>query len=280
MNLNANILQSFPQVNENDIDQLLNVEISRNRRKMIVIADDSFGTQTLDGTSVFTDWSIDNIRKGFLENRGMFFILTNSRGMSANKSEHVHQEIIAAIFAVSVELNIPFQIYSRSDSTLRGHYPMETETLGKGLALGGCEIDGEIICPFFKEAGRFTIGNTHYVKVGDELVPCAETEYAKDMTFSYVHSDIPQYVEEKTKGEHKADTVICIPVAMLRACAYDEIVQRLLLARRFAKVCVNAVDYCDLKVFAIAYYRALAKGRHFLIRGAGSLMKILSGTLE
>ena len=39
---------------------------------------------------------------------------------------------------------------SRGDSTLRGHYPLETQVLKETLeACTGEEIHGEIICPFF-----------------------------------------------------------------------------------------------------------------------------------
>ena len=86
---------------------------------------------------------------------------------------------------------MPILIVSRSDSTLRGHYPLETLLLKEGAEAEGGTVDGEIICPFFKEGGRFTIDNIHYVKYGDTLVPAAETEFAKDRTFGYAHSSIP-----------------------------------------------------------------------------------------
>jgi uncharacterized protein YgbK (DUF1537 family) len=92
-------------------------------------------------------------------------------------------------------------IMSRSDSTLRGHYPLETNLLKEEMeANSGIKTDGEIMCPFFPEGGRFTIDNVHYVKYGEELVPAGETEFAKDKTFGYTSSDLPSYVEEKTSG--------------------------------------------------------------------------------
>ena len=80
---------------------------------------------------------------------------------------------------------------------------MRLETEGK-------KIDGEVLCPFFKEGGRFTIGDVHYVKYGDELVPANETEFAKDRTFGYTAATMPAYIEEKTGGEFKAESVTCI----------------------------------------------------------------------
>lgn len=63
------------------------------------------------------------------------------------------------------------------------------------------KIDGEIILPFFKEGGRYTIGNVHYVKESDQLTPAGMTEFAKDKSFGYKSSNICDYVEEKTKGQ-------------------------------------------------------------------------------
>ena len=46
----------------------------------------------------------------------------------------------------------------------QGHYPLETELLARAEEMHrGRAVDGEIICPYFKEGGRFTIGNVHSV---------------------------------------------------------------------------------------------------------------------
>ena len=45
----------------------------------------------------------------------------------------------------------------------------------------------------------------------------------------------------------------------------------------FGKVVVNAVDYCDLKVFAIALYRAMEQGKNFIFRAAAALVKVMGG---
>lgn len=67
----------------------------------------------------------------------------------------------------------------------------------------GSKIDGEIFCPFFKEGGRFTFDNIHYVQEGDVLIPAGETEFARDKTFSYTASDLKAYIEEKSRGKCK-----------------------------------------------------------------------------
>ena len=141
-------------------------------------------------------------------------------------------------------------------------------------------MDGEVLFPFFKEGGRFTIDNTHYVKYGDELVPAAQTEFAKDKTFGYTHSSIPEYVEEKTKGAYKAENVTCIALEDLRALNIDKITEQLTNVKDFNKVCVNAIDYCDVKAFCIALYRAMAAGKSFMFRTAAGFVKVVGGVTD
>ena len=122
--------------------------------------------------------------------------------------------------------------------------------------------------PLFKEGGRFTIGNIHYVRYGRELVPAGETEFAADRTFGYRSSNLADYVEEKTKGAYPAGEVICIGLDDLRHGRVDKVAGQLMEVRNFNKVIVNAVDYGDLKVFALALYEAMGQGKRFLFRTA------------
>lgn len=160
---------------------------------------------------------------------------------------------------------------------MRGHYPLETQILKESIEKNGQRIDGEIICPFFKEGGRVTIDNIHYVYQDGKLVPAGETEFARDKTFGYKNSSIPQYIEEKTKGEYKAENVMNISLSSLRNADTDFITEQLMMVKDFNKVCVNAVDYYDLKVFCISLYQAIEQGKRFLFRTAASFVKILGG---
>ncbi len=278
--ISAEILKSFPQIDESAVDALLQKEIEADDKKFIVLDDDPTGVQTVHDVSVYTDWSVESIKSGLSEPQKVFYILTNSRGLTDSETTAVHREIAANALAAAKETGKHFLIMSRSDSTLRGHYPLETELLRQGLEAGGFHVDGEILCPFFKEGGRFTIGNTHYVKYGDDLVPAAQTEFAKDKTFGYAHSDLPSYVEEKTGGQFKAADVTCISLEELRSQNYDAIVEKLTAVTGFNKVCVNAIDYCDVKVFAVALYRAMAKGKTFMFRTAAGLVKVVGGITD
>lgn len=276
--LKEELFKDIPAGDEERVDMMLAKEREDFHKKIIVLDDDPTGVQTVNGIHVYTDWSEESIAAGFAEEQDMFFILTNSRAFSAQYTKEVHQTIAERVMAESKKTGREFMIISRSDSTLRGHYPLETETLCKTLEQeSGKTIDGEVLMPFFKEGGRFTIGDVHYVQEGDYLVPAGETEFAKDKTFSYTKSNLAEYVEEKTKGAFKAAAVTCISLDDLRAVAVDKIVEQLMAVKDFNKVIVNAVDYVDVKVFAIAMIRAMKAGKTFMFRTAAAWTKVIGG---
>ncbi len=272
------VFENLTEVDSASVHETLEKELQQFNRKMVVLDDDPTGVQTVHGLSVYTDWSMDSIEQGFREKQPMFFILTNSRGMIASESEAAHREIAENVAAVSRKLNQPFVIVSRGDSTLRGHYPLETETLKETIeARSDLRFDGEVIIPFFKEGGRLTVDNIHYVQYGDELVPAGETEFAKDRTFGYTKSHLGEWVEEKSGGRYKAEDATYISLEDIRAMNLDRITDQLLQVSGFHKVIVNAADYTDVEVFTIALIRAMKSGKHFAFRSAAAFTKVIGG---
>ncbi|MEF2750199.1 MAG: four-carbon acid sugar kinase family protein, partial [Blautia faecis] len=242
----------------------------------VVLDDDPTGVQTVHDVSVYTDWEEESIRKGFEEKEAMFFILTNSRSFSVEETTKVHQDIAARVAKVARELGQDFMIISRGDSTLRGHYPLETQLLADGLTKNeGVVIDGEIICPFFPEGGRYTMDNIHYVKEQENLVPAGMTEFAKDKTFGYKSSDLTEYVEEKTEGKYHKEDCITISLDELNALDVQGIKDKLMSAQNMAKIIVNAVSYADLKVFCAALVLAMKAGKHYMARTAAAFTKVM-----
>lgn len=275
--IGRSILESLPKVNEQEIDSLLKAEIEQNPAKIVVLDDDPTGTQTVHDISVYTDWSLESIEGGFREKEKLFYILTNSRSMSREMTREVHREIAERTVAAAQNQNCPFLLISRCDSTLRGHYPLETQVLRETLEQHGYFVDGEILCPFFQAGGRYTIDNVHYVLYGDELIPVADTEFARDKTFGYRSSSLPDYIEEKTNGAYAARNVVCISLRQLRTCDYEGIQEQLMSVTGFNKIVVNAVALCDVKVFCVALYRAIREGKQFLFRTAAELVKAMGG---
>lgn len=281
MSISAEVLSSYRKIDEEFVDGLLNKEIAANNKKIVVLDDDPTGVQTVHDISVYTNWDKDSILQGFQEENNLFYILTNSRGFTVEQATKAHNEIAAVVDQAAKEAGREYIFVSRSDSTLRGHYPLETVILKENYEKNtGKTVDGEILCPFFKEGGRFTVDDVHYVKYGDELVPANETEFAKDRTFGYTAAAMPAYVEEKTSGAYKASDVVCISLEDIHNADIDKIEAQLMEVKDFNKIVVNAVDYVDVKVFCVALYRAMAKGKVFVFRTAAAIVKVLGGVTD
>lgn len=260
------------------IDKLLEAERSKNQKKFVVLDDDPTGIQTVHDVFVYTDWSVDSIKHGLADNNSMFYLLTNSRSMTDNQTRKIHLELTNNVINAALENGKEFMIISRSDSTLRGHYPLETELVKQVVeSKSRIVIDGEILFPFFKEGGRYTIDDVHYVDEGGTLIPVGETEFARDKTFGYQSSNLCDYIEEKTSGDYMAEDTISISLESLRRMELDKITSQLCSAGDFTKIIVNAIDYIDVKVFCIALFRTMTAGRNFMFRSAASFVKVLGG---
>lgn len=278
MPIRLEVLSTFKPIDEGFVDQLLAQEIANSNQKIVVLDDDPTGVQTVHDISVYTDWSAESMDEAFAEEENCFFILTNSRGLTEEETTKIHLEISQAVDRAAKNANKEYIFISRSDSTLRGHFPLETELLKTEYEKNTTKkVAGEILCPFFKEGGRFTIGDIHYVKYEDELIPINETEFAKDKTFGFKALTLPEYVEEKTKGAYPASNVVCISNEDIHNMDFQKIESQLMDIEDFNKIIVNAVDYADLKVFCIALYRVMAKGKMFMMRTAAGIIKVMCG---
>lgn len=274
--LNRNdVLAAYDKVDASLVDLQFAKAYETFSHKIIVLDDDPTGIQTVHGVSVYTDWTEQAIRSGFEEDTQMFFILTNSRAFTAQETKTVHEEIARLVEQLSQETGIPYLLISRGDSTLRGHYPLETETLRTAIEAHGKQVDGEILLPFFEQGGRLTVNDIHYVAQGDDLIPAGETEFAKDRTFGYHSSNLAAYIEEKTTGTYLATQTVSITLEEIRAFDLENIQTKLMGVTNFNKVVVNALNEQDVKIFSIALLRALAAGKHFLYRTAATFTKII-----
>ncbi len=253
--------------------------------KVLVLDDDPTGSQTVYGLPVFTDFSLDDILAARRDPSHVVYVLTNSRSLKPEESEAIHRKIMrnwiaAAKTATAHQSSVAAAgetlVISRSDSTLRGHFPLETKVIREELT-GTESAGGEILIPVFAEGGRFTFNDIHYVREGDTLTPAGETEFAQDSSFGYNSSNLRNYVEEKTGGSTRADEVISISLEALRGGNIASLVQILVDTPNDGRVIVNAVSYDDLKVFLVALAQAFERGARFVFRSAASLVKVLAG---
>ncbi len=92
------------------------------------------------------------------------YLLTNSRAFPPDRACALNREIGLNLTRASALTGRALAIISRSDSTLRGHFPHKTDALA--AALGG-DFNGTLPIPAFFAGGRLTINDTLYVAEGN-----------------------------------------------------------------------------------------------------------------
>ena len=168
------------------------------KEMMVVLDDDPTGIQTVHGCLLITRWDEESVRLGFEDAEPFFYILTNTRAMTREDAEQVTREAMEMVIKVNHDYGYRLIIVSRSDSCLRGHFPLETDVMRQCLVEHGYSVYPKTpFCPAFIEAGRVTIDGIHYMKDGKQLIPVSQTEFARDNVFAYHTSILTEYIKEK-----------------------------------------------------------------------------------
>jgi len=241
--------------------------------KIIVIDDDPTGSQTVHGCLLLTRWDVQTLTEALRDASPLFFVLSNTRGMSAADAATVTREICVNLRGALDGLTqqgrqIQPVIVSRSDSTLRGHYPVETDVIAEELG----PFDAHFLVPAFFEGGRITRDGTHYLIVDGQPVPVHETEFARDSVFGFSTAFLPDYVAEKTAGRIAAKHVEHFGLADVRG----DIGERLRGLSGNVCCAVDAEQQSDLDNFCRQVLAAAADGKRFLFRSAASLLTSLA----
>ncbi len=277
-----------PEFAATDLDAMIQAGVTASRRVVVALDDDPTGVQTVHDTPVLTVWDRESLAAeltppdGGAAPRPLVFILTNARSLpeadAVRLNEAISREVIAARDAVNVTIvnpdaKIDVVFASRGDSTLRGHFPAEPDALARSL--GG--VDGVLIVPAFFEGGRVTVDDVHYVRDGERFVPAAETEFARDATFGFHHSNLTEWVEEKTGGRIRAVDVASLGIRDIRRHGPGWVADRLTAITGGTPVVVNAASYTDLAVVSLGVLRAEAAGKRFVYRTAASFVRARAG---
>jgi uncharacterized protein YgbK (DUF1537 family) len=260
----------WPDAPFNSISKLL----VDSQTKIVVLDDDPTGTQTVHDVSVLTTWDVDAIIQEFSTSNNVFYILTNSRSLSSAPAEALNREIAKNLTIAAARTRQKYIVISRSDSTLRGHYPQEVTTLIEGL---DGDFDGTLLIPYFLEGGRLTIDDIHYVKQDQKLIPVAQTEFAQDAVFGFSQSNMKQWVEEKTKGAVKAESVVTLSLELIRTGGPTAVAEKLENLTNNCVCVVNAAHQRDVEVVALGAMLAEKKGKHFFYRSSSSFVQARAG---
>ncbi|KAI0129789.1 hypothetical protein BJ170DRAFT_577805 [Xylariales sp. AK1849] len=242
---------------------------------LVALDDDPTGTQTCHDIPVLTVWDIPILVSEFrnTQSGGGFFILTNSRALHPTPARELIHEICTNLQTASAETATPFEIVLRGDSTLRGHFPLEAEAAEEVLGVA----DAWLLCPFFLQGGRYTIGDVHYVAEGETLVPAAQTPFAKDATFGYKNSNLRDYVVEKSKGSIPVEKVTSLSLETIRAGGKDAVLSQLGSVDKGTVVVVNAAAEEDVDVVVLALLKAASGGKRYLFRTGAAFVSARLG---
>ncbi|MFW5742474.1 MAG: four-carbon acid sugar kinase family protein [Spirochaetota bacterium] len=238
------------------------------RPKIIVLDDDPTGSQTVHGCLLVTSWDEDVLREALADEAPLFFVLTNTRSVSAEEAAAVTREVCRNLRQPLEEHRAPWLIVSRSDSTLRGHYPVETDVIAEELG----PFDAHFLTPEFFEGGRITRDGTHYVVRDGVETPAHETEFARDSVFGYSTAYLPAYVEEKTGGR-----IAAAKVELFDPSEPDgRVLERLRSMSGNACGAISAASQAELDRLASLLLQVAGEGRRFLFRSAASLLTSLA----
>jgi uncharacterized protein YgbK (DUF1537 family) len=226
--LEADVLATYPaevRIPAELVASTLAASSAETPRVLVVLDDDPTGTQSVADLPVLTRWDVEDFIWAFSQSKPAVYVLTNTRSLDPAEAAARNEEVVRnALAAAGSREELRLGFVSRSDSTLRGHYPLEPDVIAATVAgVSGEKTDGVVLVPAFPDAGRVTIGGVHYMRgTGDAagtLIPVSETEFAKDATFGFSTSVMADYVEEKSKGRFAADSVIVLDLNIIRAGA-------------------------------------------------------------
>lgn len=279
------ICTQYPlQETENLRTEIL-AQLHRQHIKIAVLDDDPTGIQTVHSCLLLTDWKAENIQKAFSDESPFFYLLTNTRALPAAQAKAITASATQAVLDGNKAFGYKLIFISRSDSTLRGHFPLETDVIRKTLNANKCPVWPSLFfVPAFLEVGRLTIQGVHYVRNADELIPVSETEFAHDNVFAYHHSRLKDYLSEKTGKMLSDKEYASFALDDFQQATSEERSRRCArLLSQEAYISVDALYYTHLQNFVLSLLQNPVyqhSGNAIIIRSSSSLPKAISGICD
>ncbi len=284
MTLEADVLAAYPAdfpIPAALVASTLAASNAETPRVLLVLDDDPTGTQSVADLPVLTQWDVEDFAWAFSQSKPAVYVLTNTRSLDPAEAAARNEEVVrnALTAGSSADSGLRLAFVSRSDSTLRGHYPLEPDVIAATVSeVSGEATDGVVLVPAFPDAGRVTIGGVHYMRGTGEtagtLVPVSETEFAKDASFGFSTSVMAEYVEEKSKGRFTADSVIVLDLNTIRAgsAAQDPAISAKAIADAIegatdsTPIVADIVTENDFRALALGLEEAERRGKKLLYR--------------
>jgi len=276
--VDANAVESLlaPEYEGRDLWGEIQNQLSEDKRVLVMLDDDPTGCQTVHDVRLCLDYSLETLREAFAERPRALFIVSNSRSLNQPDMAKRIAVIADNVQMVCQELDLPYLMISRSDSTLRGHYPVETDVI-KQRIYGSVDGATDVVIPAFFEGGRVTVFDSQWIIQDGNFIPVGQTEFAKDPLFGYRYSYLPHYIREKFSGYAETPDCHTIEVADLRVKGPEYVRDSLLQVNRNAIVIVNALTYRDMEVFVLGALMAEREGFVPMYRSGASFVRVRAG---
>lgn len=233
---------------------------------LVVLDDDPTGTQSVAELPVLTRWEADDLDWALAQGTSAIYVLTNTRSLGEADAATRNREVVAVALAAAERAGKRVSFVSRSDSTMRGHFPLETDVLSAAIAEHrGRAPHLTMLVPAFPDSGRITVDSVHYWVVDGAATPVGETPFAADATFGFHSSNLRDWVEEKTAGRIRRDEVAALTIDIIRAGA-SAVLAFLRPLPVGTVVVVDAVDEHDMRQVALALHSLDREGIDALLR--------------
>ena len=168
-------LSDYASLSCESLRKELSKSLKKSALKIVVLDDELTGIQTAHDCMLLTNWKAENLEKAFNDESPIFYVLTNTRSMTAEVAEKTTTDAVGAIVECNRKQGFKLLFISRSDATLRGHFPLEPNTIRHVLEQDQLPVlASTFFIPSFFEAGCYTIEGTQYFKDKDDLIPVSE----------------------------------------------------------------------------------------------------------
>ncbi len=253
--------------------------LKEKRIRIVVLDDDPTGIQTVHGCLLATGCGEELFSQLLRDRVPLSYILTNTRSMPAARAEQTILDTAGAVLRANREPGFRLIFISRSDSTLRGHFPLEPDAIAAAIRDSGQRVMPPLFfVPALFEAGRVTRNDIQYLREGDSWIPVAETEFARDPFFPYASRDLRGYIAEKSGNRVKPGRIGSVTLPAEGVPWTGEIPGLTAGAGQKEVVIVNASGYGELQRFCEAFLPVFAAGGGISVwRTSSSLPKALGG---
>ena len=124
----AEALARYPHTEGAELREAVAAKLRANRVRIVVIDDDPTGIQTVHGCLLLTDITPETVGAALDDRAPFCYLLVNSRALTEEEARRVVRRAVEATLEANRTRRCNLLFVSRSDSTLRGHFPAEPDT--------------------------------------------------------------------------------------------------------------------------------------------------------